>query len=90
MVVPVVVPRVEECYDGSGLSVDSRQIGAFAEVASRAAKSAIWKIVGTTVLLCDDVVDMEAGKRQCRLWQSAVFAAITRPLLHVRSKLFVH
>ena len=67
MVVPVVVPRVEECYDGSGLSVDSRQIGAFAEVASRAAKSAIWKIVGTTVLLCDDVVDMEAGKWQSRL-----------------------
>ncbi len=54
-------------YDGSGLSVDSRQIGAFAEVASRAAKSAIWKIVGTTVLLCDDVVDMEAGKWQSRL-----------------------
>ena len=67
MVVPVVVPRVEECHDGPGLTVDSRQIGAFAEVASRAAKSAIWKIVGTTVLLCDDVVDMEAGKWQSRL-----------------------
>ena len=90
MVMPFVVPWVEQCHNCSGFTVDSRQIWAFAEIASRAAKREIWKFVGTAVLLRNDVVDMEAGKRQCRLWQSAVFAAITRPLLHVRSKLFVH
>ena len=90
MVMPLVVPWVEECHDGSGFTVDSRQIWAFAEIASRAAKREIRKFVGTAVLLRNDVVDMEAGKWQCRLGQSAVFAAITRPLLHVRSQLFIH
>lgn len=87
---PFVVPWVEQCYDGSGFTVDSRQIWAFAQIASRAAKREIWKFVRTAVLFRNDVVDMEAGKRQCRLWQSVVFAAITRPLFHVRSQLFIH
>ena len=63
MVVPLVIPWMEEWHDGSGLIVESRQIWTFAEIASRAAKRAVWKFVGSAMLHRNDVVDMEAGKR---------------------------
>jgi hypothetical protein len=59
VIFPYLAPRVEEFYNGVCRWINSRQIGAFVQVAVMACQRKIGVVISTAMLLRTDVLDME-------------------------------
>lgn len=82
MVEPNVVARMEEDDDLTRSRVDTREIWPFEQIALLARQRQVVGRVVATMLLSDNVLDVERTERQRRLWQMAVLATMLRPLAH--------
>jgi ABC-type Co2+ transport system permease subunit len=89
MVGPSIMARVKKLRDLSCVRVDSGQIGSLAQVATVACKRQVVRIVGTAVLLCDDVFHMML-QFAVLLAQTAVFAALVSTVTHELPRCLIH
>ena len=76
MVGPGVSAGVKERDEGRGLDVASREIRALTSVASVAGQGEVLQVVGTAVLLRDDMLNV-MGKSGLLLAEETVFAAVS-------------
>jgi hypothetical protein len=73
--------RIEQRDDLGRNRVDTRKVGALVPVAMVACESQVGKVVAAAVLPGNHVLDMEGEKRVRLLWQTAVLAVFSRPLM---------
>lgn len=76
MVVPHLLTRVEERYDLSRFRVNAGEISALVRVASVAGQRKVCRVVIAAMLARNDMLDLEARKRQVFLLEPTILAAI--------------
>lgn len=77
MVFPLVSPRMKQFGDLIGLGIDTGQVRSFMEVAINTGQGKIVGFIRATVLLGDDVLDVQDSQRRVVLLQLAILAAMT-------------
>ena len=70
---------MKESDNLSRLGIDAGEIGAFVFVIVMAGQGEVLRIIGSTVLLRNNMLDMQAEKWLVVLMDPAVFAPPTRP-----------
>jgi hypothetical protein len=85
-----VAPWVENRNDIVRVGIDCGEVWSLVTVAMTAGRSQVIRIVGVPVLSCLDVLDVESGKRECRLRQRAVFAPMPSAGTHQASSNGIH
>jgi hypothetical protein len=73
---PFLSPWVKELRYCVRFGVDTRQIRTFVEITIDARQGEVVDVIGAAVLLGDDMLDMQGGKRRIILMQLTVFATI--------------
>jgi hypothetical protein len=76
---------MEEGSDLAGVRIDTGEVRALVLIAVEARQRQVCGIICPTVLLRDDVLDVQRGNRQIFLGQQAVLTAIARSLPHLPS-----
>ncbi len=77
MVFPPVPPRMKQFGYLIGLGLDAGQVRSFMEIAIDAGQGKIVGVIRATVLLGDDVFDVQDSQWRVVLMQVAILAAIT-------------
>jgi hypothetical protein len=86
MLMPLLVPRVEETLDFTGLWINSRKICSLERVASRARHAEVVGVITAPVNPRSNVVDVERDKRLGRLRYATVFTTVLRTLPYKTSR----
>jgi hypothetical protein len=78
MIVPVLLSRVKQQNDVTGLWVDSRKVRALVAIAVTKREGQIFQHAGTAVLERNDVIEME--RQLCEGFrEAAIFASVPGP-----------
>ena len=78
MLRPLVSAGMVEGDDLTGLGIHAGQIRTFMKIASLAREGEVLRVIGTPVLLCDDVLNV-VREVAVLLAEKAILAAIPRP-----------
>jgi hypothetical protein len=78
MISPDLEPRIEEPDDFARYGVHAGKIWSLVKVAVMTGKREVRELVTTSMLLCDDVLDMEAEERVGCLGEAAVLTLVVR------------
>jgi len=89
MLVPLLPSWMKQRDDLIGDRVDARQVRSLVAVAVATRESQVFQYGGTTVLLGDDVVELERQFSE-RFWETTILAAVTGPDADGFVNRFVH
>jgi hypothetical protein len=90
MNVPVLRSRIEQTLDLIGIGVDTRQVSTFKCVASFTGQGKVRRVVRSTMLARQDMLDVKRYVSLRRLGEPTVFASIARPFTHGKFRRRVH
>ena len=77
VVMPRILPRMEQDRHGTSLGIDAREIWAFAEIAIDAGEREIFLVILATMFSRADVFNVKRGQRRVVLIKPTVFAAMS-------------
>ena len=80
MIGPAVFARTKQRNHRSSVRIDARQVGSFVRVASIACECETRGIIGTTMLLRQDVFQVEGNQWRCGLVKAAIFTRVPGPV----------
>jgi hypothetical protein len=90
VIAPYVGTRIKQCHHGACSGIDARKIRSLVSVAAVTCQRQPGGIAGTSVLLRNDMFDMESDQGRRPLWHAAILTSITGAPSNNLPKTLIH